>query len=136
MSPRNLWWCLGLEISVGSSSTFSLADVLAKLAEASLHMLVFCHQCNRPILQMWGRRTGAGLGLLPHDILWGYAVTLREELVRLVIVLPHKGKLILVIRKMYKSFFWSSLKMKHFFRNIFLLKHQNKTTVCKWQKYF
>lgn len=44
------------------SHVLSLLDVPTKSGEC-LYMSTLCLQCNWPILLMWGRRTGTGLGL-------------------------------------------------------------------------
>lgn len=51
-------------------------------AEASLHILTLYHQCNGPVLLMWGRRTGTGLGLPSHNILWDCTGSLGETVKR------------------------------------------------------
>lgn len=63
-------------------------------AEESLHILILYHQCNGPVVLMWGRRTGTGLRPPSHSILWGCAGSLGEALSPFL-PLPHENKLIM-----------------------------------------
>lgn len=64
--------------------TSSHSHVPAKSAErpaeeAGLYMSALDHQCNGPILRMWGRRTVTSLGLPSCDIRWGWQVALGSS---------------------------------------------------------
>lgn len=129
---RTLWHCLDFGQTAGPLSVHCLTDAPAKLAgclaaEASLYMFTIHHQCNGSILLIWGRRTGTGPQLPPHDIWWCYAKALGEHLKGSSWSLPHEAKLILVIRNLHLSVFpMNVLEDKVLLPKHFLPKHRGK----------
>ena len=73
---KNFRVLLGLEFSVDLSPILFLVHVPAKTIEnvqqqrqmASIQTFTFHHQCNGPILLMWGKAAGTGLMLRSHNI--------------------------------------------------------------------
>lgn len=115
---------------MGSLPILSFVYVLAKseecpAAEASLHMLTVYHQCNRPILLVWGRRTGADLGLPSCGILWGCAGSLGEAFETSTVVLPMWQQIDLLAKQSGENE-----------KKLLLSPIQHATLLGPWPRYF